>query len=279
MSEGQSERAATESQVESGIHPGDKVNLVSSRRWLFWDYKPEDDQTDVAPEPPEEDFDPEAPENQDEIYEEYESLEDGSSVVQESGLLYMDYEDLQQVDDPYDDDELLLDDEDELEAADRISDGYVDPADYLRAELKEMFDAQGTTLDSLEKHGDSRVSWDLTSDDVAPAVTKPSTHANVRPLSRHEAEGVIDGEQRSDWHPRVTKPRKRRGRREREKLRSEARGGSSGEKKWDVQPRVNAAAAIEQLERLAALREAGAITNSEFKLLKKQVFAGIHQES
>jgi hypothetical protein len=264
---------------EIGGHPGSKVNLVSSRRWLFWDYKPEDDETDVAPEPPEEDFDPEAPEDQEESYEEYESLEDDSSGVRESGLLYMDYDDLQQVDEPADDDERLLDDDDEMEVADRMPDGYVDSADYLRAELKETFDAQGATLDSLERNGDPRVSWDLTSDDVAPAVTKPSTHANVRPLSRHEAEGVIDGEQRSDWHPRETKPRKRRGRREREKLKSEARGGSSGEKKRDVQPRVNAAAAIEQLERLAALRKAGAITNSEFKLLKKQVFAGIHQES
>jgi hypothetical protein len=262
-----------------GGHPADNVDPMSSRRWLFWDYKPEDVDDEVAPETPEEEFDPDAPANQDEIYEEYESLEDGSSGVRESGLLYMAYEDLQQVDDPDDDDDRLLDDEDEIEAADRLADGYVDPADFLRAELKEIFDAQGSTLDSLEKHGDSRVSWDLTSDDVAPAVTKPSTHVTVRPLSSHDAEGVVDVEQAQEWRPRETKPRKRRGRREREKLKSEAQVGSSGEKNRDVQPRLNAAAAIEQLERLAALREAGAITNSEFKILKKQVFASIHQES
>jgi hypothetical protein len=43
-----------------------------------------------------------------------------------------------------------------------------------------------------------------------------------------------------------------------------------------MQLRLNVELAIKQLERLAALREAGAITNSEFKLLKKQVLAGIH---
>ena len=223
---------------------------------------------------------------------------------QESGLLFMAYEDLHQEDDPDDDDLELDDSEDsefyESERDQRINDGYIDSADYLRNELKGTFDERGAALDRLERYGNPVIGWDPIASDDASVVTYPSHHAAHKsqkvdrsefdtdeqsgddvadvPTTAEPQDAISEVVVRSELSTAVTdypemavsnkgskKATQHRSRLSVRRRRSHKREQKRSKNKKRV------GEVLRQLERLVKLRQTGMLTEEEFRALKRKI--------
>jgi len=229
-------------------------------------------------------------------------FEDASG--KESGLLYMDYEDVQQEDDP-DSDDLELDDSEDREFYEsvrdqRTRDGFINPADYLRSELKDALDERGAVLDRLERYGNPVNGWDPIATEDVSVVTYPSHHAAHKSQRVNRSEFETDEQSRGDvvnvsvtadpqegmaeavvrsepssvvadhqklvvpdkWTKKATQHRSRLSVRRRRSDKREQKRSKENRRVRDV---------LRQLERLVKLRETGMLTEEEIEALKREI--------
>jgi len=229
-------------------------------------------------------------------------FEDASG--KESGLLYMDYEDVQQEDDP-DSDDFELDDSEDREFYEsvrdqRTRDGFINPADYLRSELKDALDERGAVLDRLERYGNPVNGWDPIATEDVSVVTYPSHHAAHKSQKVDRSEFDTDEQSRDDVAdvPTTAEPQEaiselvvrselstavtdypkmavsnegsKKATQHRSRLSVRRRRSHKREQKRSKNKK-RVGEVLRQLERLVKLRQTGMLTEEEFRALKREI--------